>query len=89
MGNMMALLTDRGYLVSQQRRIILEALCRERQINDVEAFWIALREKHPVSWSTVHTTVKLLTQVGVLTPYPVGKRGQAYTLTIDLADGDP
>ncbi len=84
----MALLTDRGYLVSQQRRIIMEALCRERRIDDVEDFWISLRERHPISWSTVHTTVKLLTQVGVLSVHPVGKRGQRYTLVFDLPDSE-
>lgn len=84
MSNMMTLLTDKGYLVSQQRRIVMEALCRKRQIDDVEDFWISLRERHPISWSTVHTTVKLLTQIGVLTPRPLGKRGYSYTLATNI-----
>ncbi len=84
MNNMTALLTDRGYLVSQQRRIILEALCRERRIYDVEAFWLALREKNPVSWSTVRGTVRLLTNVGLLIPQPAGTRGQTYTLATNV-----
>lgn len=80
--NILSLLASEGYVISPKRRLIVAALCRERQIDDVEAFWIALRKQHAISWSTVFTTFRLLERTGCLIRTFGDKRNQHYILTM-------
>lgn len=76
----LAMLADQGYLISQQRRIIIDTLCKIQNIGSVEDFWVAIRENHNVSWATVHKTVRLLEHLGCIVRTGVYNRHQQYTL---------
>lgn len=52
-------LQDRGHIASKQRILIMEALAQQREIEDMEDFWIALRQKHRVSWGTFYNFIRL------------------------------
>ncbi|SEK76800.1 transcriptional repressor [Parapedobacter koreensis] len=77
-------LADGGYVISQQRRVLIEEVCKAQAIPDVEAFWIQLRSRHPISWSTVYNGLKLLAQLGLLERKAAGTRNQAYRLAPGL-----
>lgn len=59
-------LMKHGYVISAQRRILIEALCEQQSIYDIEAFWIKLRIKHGISWATVYTNIRLLANIGLV-----------------------
>ena len=52
-------LRERGHIASKQRIAIMEALYEQREIADMEDFWIELRQKHPVSWATFYNFIRL------------------------------
>jgi len=52
-------LQNRGHIASKQRILIMEALFEQREIMDMENFWIALRQKHRVSWATFYNFIRL------------------------------
>ncbi|MBD1426460.1 hypothetical protein [Sphingobacterium arenae] len=54
-----AQLRERGHIASKQRIVIMEALFQQREIADMEDFWIGLRQKHPVSWATFYNFIRL------------------------------
>ncbi|MCS3552871.1 MULTISPECIES: hypothetical protein [unclassified Sphingobacterium] len=68
LNQILAKLTDQGYMISQRRHIIIAALCRAQKIESIDDFWYELRKKHHIGWSTVHTTVRLLISLGCLLP---------------------
>lgn len=59
-------LLKRGHVISAQRRILIEALCEQQSINDIEAFWMKLRIQHGISWATVYTNIRLLANIGLV-----------------------
>jgi|GEM_PF-5322139 len=71
-------LADDGYLISPQRRVLVEEVCKEQAIPDVEAFWIRIRSRSSISWSTVHNGLKLLVRLGLLERQAEGARNYAY-----------
>ncbi|MFD2556490.1 transcriptional repressor [Sphingobacterium tabacisoli] len=81
----LTMLTDQGYMISQQRRIIIETLCNIQCIGSVEDFWVTIRARHHVSWATVHKTVRLLEHLGCIVRTKVYNRHQQYTLAIPTA----
>ncbi|PRD55815.1 hypothetical protein C5749_00515 [Sphingobacterium gobiense] len=54
-----AQLRERGHIASKQRILIMQALFQQREIADMEDFWIALRQQHPVSWATFYNFIRL------------------------------
>ena len=78
------MLADQGYLISRQRRIIIDTLCTIQNIGSIEDFWIIIRASHHVSWATVHKTVRLLEHLGCIVRTSVRtsacNRHQQYTL---------
>jgi len=63
---MYSALMNRGYVISAQRRILIEALCEQRRVYDIEAFWMKLRLQHGISWATVYTNIRLLVEIGLV-----------------------
>ena len=59
-------LIKHGYIISMQRRVLIDALCELKEISDIEDFWINLRMQHPISWATVYTNINLLMKAGWL-----------------------
>jgi|GEM_PF-916805 len=57
-------LINRGYMISTQRKILIEALCEQQEISDMESFWMDLRQRHGISWATVYTNIRLLIHMG-------------------------
>ncbi|MBL1407254.1 transcriptional repressor [Sphingobacterium faecale] len=78
--SILSLLADQGYLISQQRRIIIDTLCKTQYIGSVEDLWVTIRSSHNVSWATVHKTVRLLEHLGCIIRTTVYDRHQQYTL---------
>jgi len=77
-------LAERGYTLSQQRLVIIDKLCDKCFIDDIDDFWISLRQHHAISWSTVHKTIRLLENIGCITKATMCKRQQRYLLTVLL-----
>lgn len=75
-------LTDKGYTISQQRLLIIDRLCNSQFFDNIDDFWISLRQKHPISWSTVHKTIRLLEKLGYITRLKNNRRQQRYFLTL-------
>lgn len=76
------LLAERGYLVSQQRRIIIDSLCQLEDIKNAEDLWISIRRTHHIGWATVHNTIRLLEKLGLLSRNLSRNRPQEYTLSL-------
>ena len=76
----LALLIDKGYIVSQQRRIIIDSLCDRQYIGSVDDFWFYLRQEHRISWATVHKTIRLLVDIGCVAPIFCKDRQQHFVL---------
>lgn len=51
-------------MISAQRKILIEALCEQRKIDNIESFWMALRVSHGISWATVYANMRLLIDMG-------------------------
>ncbi len=77
-------LAGQGYLISQQRRILINALCRLGEIHDVERFWMELRDTHGISWATVYSNLNLLTRAGWLSRQGRGVRNYSYRLVTSM-----
>ncbi len=73
-------LSSQGYLISQQRRILIGALCAVGSVDDVEAFWMQLRQEYGISWATVYTNLNLLARHGWLVRAGRGTRSFTYTV---------
>lgn len=54
-----AQLQERGHFASKQRILIMTALCTHKEINDMESFWLALRQEHRISWATFYSFIRL------------------------------
>lgn len=59
-------LINRGYIISSQRKVLIEALCEQRKIKNIEAFWMDLRLSHGISWATVYSNMRLLIEIGLV-----------------------
>ena len=59
-------LLRKGYHISKQREIIIEALCKEQEIKNIELFWLNLRREHAISYATVYKNIGILLQHGWL-----------------------
>ncbi|SEM00350.1 pentatricopeptide repeat domain-containing protein (PPR motif) [bacterium A37T11] len=79
-GQIMEGLARQGYLISQQRRILIAALCAAGSVDDVEAFWMQLRQQYGISWATVYTNLNLLARHGWLIRSGRGPRSYTYTV---------
>lgn len=77
-------LTDKGYNISQQRLIIIDQLCSTPLIDNIDDFWVNLRQHHAISWSTVHKTIRLLEHLGYIIRSKNSKHQQQHLLTAPL-----
>ncbi len=73
-------LKERGLVMTEKRIWIVKAICQAGFIPDVETFWLELRETRPVSWSTIHSTLRLMTLCGILQRESEGHRLISYLL---------
>ncbi|MFZ4863938.1 hypothetical protein ACL9RF_17330 [Sphingobacterium sp. Mn56C] len=73
-------LRERSIKISSKRAWIVHEICAIQTIHDIELFWISLRQKQPVSWATVHSTLRLLYRNGFLQKTPIGSRSFSYHL---------
>lgn len=80
--NIIQVLKDHGLIITEKRLLIVKAVCKIGLITDVETFWLELREAHPVSWATVHSTLRLMTQYGFLQKENYGTRLVSYQLSM-------
>lgn len=67
------ILMNKGYMISTQRKILIEALCEQQKIENIEAFWMGLRIRHGISWATVYSNMRLFIGMGL-----VMKEGDKY-----------
>ncbi|MFD1769973.1 hypothetical protein [Sphingobacterium suaedae] len=52
-------LQARGHSASKQRVWIMRALSQQREIADMENFWLTLRQQHKISWATFYSFIRL------------------------------
>lgn len=71
------MLAKRGHMISSQRKILIEALCEQKKIENIETFWMALRTRHGISWATVYSNMRLLINMGL-----VMKEGDKYIANV-------
>lgn len=76
-------LRQRSIKISDKRAWIVQEVCTTKIIRDIECFWIQLRNKRPVSWATIHSTLRLLNENGFLHKTQIGQRAVAYQLISD------
>lgn len=80
-------LTDKGYIISQHRRIIIDHICKIKCIENVDDFWISIRQQHTISWTTVYNTLRLLKELGYVHSVKVDNR-QQFNLCSPIAPQD-
>lgn len=80
--NILTLLAERGYLLSQQRRVIINEICHQQNISNAEDLWIVIRKTHSIGWATVHNTIRLLEKLGILSRNLSPNRHQEYHLCV-------
>lgn len=78
--NIIATMHKRGLKVSKKRIWIVEAICRVKFILDVEEFWISLRSVRPVSWATTYSTLRVLSEHGIIEKVNKGSKAVTYRL---------
>lgn len=54
-----ALLQAKGHVASKRRILIMQALYQKKKIEDMEFFWLELRQEHHISWATFYSFVRL------------------------------
>lgn len=79
------ILQKQGVMMSEKRVWIVEAICEAGFIKDVEDFWLDLRATRPISWSTLHSTLRLMSMYGILERENRGSKSISYRL-IPLRD---
>ncbi|HMR18952.1 MAG TPA: transcriptional repressor [Sphingobacterium sp.] len=82
----LTLLTDKGYIISQQRRIIIDSLCAIQYIGSIDDFWLRLRQQHRIGWATVYNTIRLLEEEGCVIPTLCKDRQKHFVLCVE--DGE-
>ncbi|MDR2284142.1 MAG: transcriptional repressor [Sphingobacterium sp.] len=55
---------EQGYVLTAKRKSIVDYICAQEEIADIEEVWMTLREKEKISWATVYTSVKVLKRLG-------------------------
>lgn len=64
--DILARMREKGLKISQKRIWIVEAVCDAKCIRDVGAFWMHLRSVKPVSWATTYSTLRVLSEYGII-----------------------
>ncbi|MBE8719970.1 transcriptional repressor [Sphingobacterium pedocola] len=77
----LTLLTEHGYIISQQRLIIIDTLCATPFTGSIDDLWLYIRQEHRISWATVHKTVRLLVKLKCIVPICTKKRQQQFILS--------
>lgn len=52
----------RGLVLSSKRQVIIAAIVAQGGINDVEGFWLELRQEHKISWATYYGFIRIFKQ---------------------------
>lgn len=77
-------LRDRGHIASKQRILIMEALFQQREITDMEDFWVALRQKHRISWATFYNFIRLALKENWIEKDLQASRTARYQINLDV-----
>lgn len=72
-----------GFTVTPQRRVIINYICQEKLIEDIEETWLKIRQQKTISWATMYLTIKLLVKLGWLVIEKVKDRNKAQYRLID------
>ena len=77
------ILKDRGYRLTNQRRIIVRELEGERHLSAVEIYDRVKGEHHDLGLSTVYRTLDLLTELGIVRKDDFGEGYARYELATE------
>ncbi|KGE12354.1 hypothetical protein [Sphingobacterium deserti] len=76
-------LKDRGHSASRQRILIMTALSQKRVIDDMESFWLELRQEHAISWATFYSFIRLAVKENWIAKHGKVSTYARYQLLID------
>ncbi|WP_437917727.1 hypothetical protein [Sphingobacterium sp. LRF_L2] len=76
-------LRERGHTASKQRILIMQALFAHPIIEDIETFWITLRQEHRISWATFYSFIRLAVKEKWLAKQGPSSTYARYHLLID------
>lgn len=82
-------LLKRGVTMTGKRKIILKAVAQRLVIEDIDEFWIDIRNESRISWATVRVFITQLYELGLLEKQKIGTRGIKYILAKPLRDFKP
>lgn len=71
---------EKGWKITKQRRIILHAICTQKSIDNIEAFWISIRNRHPISLACITSNIRSLVSERLLDRQEI-RRTAIYQLT--------
>lgn len=61
-------LQEHGFAVTPHRQAIINQICEEKLVEDIEETWLNIRRQTTISWATMYVTVNLLIKLGWLVP---------------------
>lgn len=80
------IMASRGYFVSRKRQIIIDQLCMFKYIENIDDFWIRIRQNHTISWATVRNTIRLLIDLECLIPLDKAATQQGFDLRFSVGE---
>ena len=76
-----SLMRERGFRVTPQRQLILDAVCEGEGHTTVEEIYERVQTKSPaISQATVYRTLDFLSELGLVTSAHIGRRQMVYEI---------
>ncbi len=78
--NILEILAREGHAISKKRLCIIDALWEKQGVDDIENFWLSVRQKESIGLATVHQTLGILEYLGCITKLSGIGRKKRYQL---------
>jgi len=77
-------LEEHGFAVTPHRKVIINRICEEKLVKDIEETWLSIRRQTTISWATMYMTVNLLIKLGWLVPEKVEDRNKTQYRLVNI-----